>query len=79
MLNDIFSAFDDEVMRFKLFKYHHVFNTYIVASPSAALWHTAHKVSEDIVVFGKQHTQTHFNTLQRTATHLVGIYKYTNM
>jgi len=44
MLNDIFSAFDDEVMRFKLFKYHHVFNTYIVASPSAALWHTAHKV-----------------------------------
>ena len=43
MLNDVFSAFDDEVRRFKLFKYHHVFNTYIVASPSAALWHTAHK------------------------------------
>ena len=37
LLNQIFSAFDDEVRRFRMFKYHHVFNTYIVASPRAAL------------------------------------------
>ena len=42
-LNDIFSAFDDEVRNFKMFKYHHVFNTYIVASPAAALRHSSYK------------------------------------
>jgi hypothetical protein len=43
LINDVFSAFDDEVGRFKMFKYHHVFNTYIVASPGAALWNSAYE------------------------------------
>jgi len=47
MLNDIFSDFDDEVLNFKMFKYHHVFNTYIVASPGAALRHKAYKSRVD--------------------------------
>jgi hypothetical protein len=35
------------VLNFKMFKYHHVFNTYIVASPGAALRHKAYKSRVD--------------------------------
>jgi len=47
ILNEMFSAFDDEVRHFRMFKYHHVFNTYIVASPRAALRYSAYKHDVD--------------------------------
>ena len=37
LLNEIFVAFDREVERMGMFKYHHFNNTFVVASPAAAL------------------------------------------
>ena len=45
LLNEIFAEFDDQVTRFHFFKYHHIFETYIVCSPSAALAPSPHASS----------------------------------
>jgi hypothetical protein len=37
LLNCLFSEFDDQVIELRMFKYHHIYNTYLVCSPSAAL------------------------------------------
>jgi hypothetical protein len=37
LLNSLFAEFDSEVLALRMFKYHHIYNTYLVCSPSAAL------------------------------------------